>query len=92
MKQQVARLSPHQNAKVLAVLVSTMALVALLPVAAIAMAYGAPMTLDPTLLLVAAVAYVLLNYALTAAGCLLYNGLARVVGGLEFEARGGAET
>lgn len=92
MKQQVARLSPHQNAKVLAVLVSSVALIALLPLGAIAMAYGAPLKLDPTLLLVAAAAYVLLNYVLTAVGCLLYNGLARFVGGLEFEARGGAET
>lgn len=92
MKQQVARLSPHQNAKVLAVLVSAVALIALLPAGAIALAYGAPMALDPTLLLVAGVLYVLLNYAMTALACLLYNLLARVVGGLEFEARGGAET
>ncbi|MBZ8142140.1 hypothetical protein CLD22_19815 [Rubrivivax gelatinosus] len=91
MKQQLARLSPHQNGKVLALLISLVALIALLPLGALAMYFGKPIAPEPTLWLVVAALYLLLSYAFTAIGCLLYNVIARFVGGLEFEARSGSE-
>lgn len=86
MKHQIARLSPHQNAKVFAVLMAVGSLILIVPFALIFSATGLnrngasvlPMLLLP-------IAYLVMGYIMTLVWCALYNALYKVVGGIEFE-------
>lgn len=86
MKQQVTRLSPHQNAKVFAVLMTLGSLVFFVPVMLITAAF-APADAAPPLgmLLVMPVIYLVFGYLMTAAGCWIYNRVVPFIGGIEFE-------
>jgi len=89
MKQQVARLSPHQNGKVFAVLMAASALVILLPLMLIAYGFAPNSASAPPLyaLILLPLFYLVVGYITVAIGCLLYNWLYPFIGGIEFEAR-----
>ena len=94
MKIQISRLSPHQNAKVLAVLmaVGSLPFVALMFVAFYFLpavdAQGNPVQGPPGfLILVFPLVYLVLGYVMVAIGCWLYNLLAKPLGGVEYEVR-----
>lgn len=89
MKQQIARFSPHQNAKVFAILMALGSFVFLVPFMLIAFA-TAPAEARPPLLffLGMPIVYLVVGYVMVAIGCAVYNALYKYVGGIEFEVRG----
>ena len=90
MKQQVTALSPHQNGKVLAVLMAVGSLVFLIPFFLLFAAFGPPEARPPVfMLLIMPVMYLIFGYIMVAIGCLIYNFLAKYVGGIEFESTAG---
>ena len=86
MKQQVVRLSPHQNGKVVAVLMAIGSLVLLIPMFLI-YAVVAPSQVRPpfVMLLMMPLMYLAFGYVMVAIGCALYNFMFRHIGGIEFE-------
>jgi len=88
MKQQVARLSPHQNGKVFAVLMAVGSLVFLVPFSAILLLTSADPNAPPAwLFLLFPVLYLVMGYVSVAVGCWLYNIMFKYIGGIEFEAK-----
>jgi hypothetical protein len=89
MKQQIARFSPHQNGKVFAILMTTGALVFLIPFMLLAFATAPAESRPPVLFFLALpILYLVMGYVSVAAGCAIYNALFKHIGGIEFEARG----
>lgn len=88
MKQQISRLSPHQNGKVFSILMAVGSLVFMVPFMLFAFA-SAPANARPPLLFLLGmpVLYLVMGYVSVAIGCAVYNGLYRHIGGIEFEAR-----
>ncbi|MDM0113069.1 hypothetical protein QTI66_13000 [Variovorax sp. J22R133] len=87
MKQQIKRLSPHQNAKVFASLMAVVSFLLALPLTLIANVVGPKDTAPPLyFILVLPIAYLVIGYVMTVVGCAIYNFIARYVGGFEFEA------
>lgn len=87
MKQQIARLSPHQNGKVFAVLMAVSSLLFLIPFL-LFMATVVPAGQRPPMfmmVIVMPVMYLVIGYVGVAIGCLLYNALFKFIGGIEFE-------
>ena len=93
MKTQIVRLSPHQNAKVLAVYAG---LFSLFFVIVMAVVFTMVRPMDPNgdlvpfpiyLFILLPVVYFVFGYILVAAACALYNLGFRFIGGLEFEAK-----
>jgi drug/metabolite transporter (DMT)-like permease len=88
MKQQVARLSPHQNGKVFAVLMALGSLVFLVPFSAVFWFAPADPNAPPAwLFLLFPVIYLIMGYISVAVGCWLYNVMFKYIGGIEFEAK-----
>ena len=94
MKKQIARLSPHQNGKVVGILSAVMTLIFVVPVFLMFNFFGPPTDqygqaaqFPPFMLFIFPVLYLILGYIVTAIACALYNVLARFVGGFEFETR-----
>jgi len=87
MKQQVARLSPHQNGKVFAILMAVGSLVFLVPFFLFFIA-GAPKEARPPMLMFLAmpVFYLIIGYVMVAVSCMVYNFMFKHIGGIEFEA------
>ncbi|MBU1360770.1 MAG: hypothetical protein KKC79_03530 [Gammaproteobacteria bacterium] len=87
MKQQLVRLSPHQNAKVFAVMMAVSSLVFAVPFFLIpASMFEVPGSSPPFYVILAIpIIYLVLGYVGTFIGCLVYNFLYRFVGGIEFE-------
>ncbi len=88
MKQQIARFSPHQNAKVFAVLMAIGSLVFILPFMVFAgmmapAGMGAPMFV----LVLFPILYLVVGYVTVAIGCAIYNYMYQHIGGIEYEAR-----
>lgn len=88
MKQQVSRLSPHQNGKVFAILMAISSLVFLVP-AMLIMASTMPGGVGPTgwMLLLMPLMYLVIVYVMVGLSCLAYNALVPFIGGIEFETR-----
>lgn len=86
MKQQIARFSPHQNAKVAAVLMAVTSLLFIVPFVLV-FSFVLPAQGRPPLLmfLIMPVMYLVIGYIAVALSCLIYNLLARYTGGIEFE-------
>lgn len=90
VKHQIKRLSPHQNAKVSAVMMAVMSLLIVVPFGLIAMAFspsganGLGMGLGMFIAL--PVIYLVMGYIMTIIGCAIYNFVSRMVGGIEYEA------
>ena len=86
MKQQVQRLSPHQNAKVFAVLMAVSSLIFLIPFSLVMLASAPEQARPPVFFLVAApLMYLVMGYLMTVVGCALYNFMFKYIGGIEFE-------
>lgn len=93
MKQQIERLSPHQNGKVFAVLTAAGSLLFLVPFFMISFA-SAPEAARPPLWFFAVlpVLYLVIGYIMVAVGCWLYNLLFPFIGGIEYTSRTGSAT
>jgi hypothetical protein len=88
MKQQVARLSPHQNAKVIGVLTAIGSLVFIIPAFLIfSMTGGASGGPPASMFLLLPLMYLIFGYLAVAVGCLLYNFMFKYLGGIEYEAQ-----
>lgn len=89
MKQQIARFSPHQNGKVIAVLALVSSIVFMVPFMLLALA-SAPAEARPPLLLFLGmpILYLVIGYVSVAIACAVYNALYKHIGGIEFEAHG----
>lgn len=89
MKQQISRLSPHQNGKVFGVLMAISSLIFLVPFFLIfsatmpAEAGGPPMFM----IIIMPVIYLVVGYLTVAAACAVYNFMFKYLGGIEFEAK-----
>ncbi|HEY8605612.1 MAG TPA: hypothetical protein VIM12_00695 [Noviherbaspirillum sp.] len=90
MKIRITRFAPHQNAKVIAVLMALSSLLFVMPMWLV-------MVLFPVvegqarpaagMFLLFPVMYLVLGYLMVALACWLYNLVCRYVGGIEYEAR-----
>lgn len=89
MKTQITRFSPHQNAKVLAVLMAVSTFVVAMPFLLISLATmpedagGMPLMMVVFL----PVLYFVVGYLMVAVGCWLYNVMFKYIGGIEYEMR-----
>jgi hypothetical protein len=95
MKIQIARLSVLQNAKVVSILMAVWTFLFLIPFYLIAHAFmpavdgrGNPTMLPPLwIVFVFPLIYLIVGFIFTILGCLVYNMLAKVIGGFEYEPR-----
>jgi hypothetical protein len=87
VKIQVQRMSLHQNAKVSAVLVAVLMVLVFAPLMLIASAFGGARGagMSVGMLLIALPVYVVFNYIFVIIACLIYNQVAKFVGGFEYE-------
>ena len=91
MKQQISRLSPHQNGKVFAVLSAVVSLIVLVPVFLIASLSGAGAAGMPLwVIFILPIFYLIVTYIMTVIGCALYNVIVPMTGGIEYDANPGA--
>ena len=91
MKQQISRLSPHQNGKVFGVLAALVSLIVLVPVFLIASVFGAGDRGMPLwAIFIAPVVYLIFTYVFVLAACALYNVVAPMTGGIEYDSSPGA--
>lgn len=101
MKIQIERFSPHQTAKIVAVFLAVGSLVAMIPMLLFMWSVGSP---DPAMrghgpgigmgvgmLILMPVMYLIFGYIMTAIAALIYNFLARYLGGIEFRTRATGE-
>jgi ABC-type Na+ efflux pump permease subunit len=94
MKKQIARLSPHQNGKVLGTLLGLSTAVFIIPVVVIASfatrgavdQHGDPVNFPVFLFIFVPVVYAVFGYLGGAFWCFVYNVLFKYIGGIEFEA------
>ena len=86
MKRHIARFSPHQNGKVLAVVTGALSVFFVAPLL-LYMFFSLPRAEAPPafLLLVMPLVYAVLTYLSVVVGCALYNVLFQYIGGIEFE-------
>lgn len=94
MKTQILRFSPHQNAKVVAILMAVSSLIFVLPMSLMFFLVapqipGAEenMEFPKFVFLLFPFMYLVFGYVSVAIGALFYNFLTRFIGGLEFELR-----
>ena len=86
MRQQVARLSPHQNAKVAAVMMAATSLVFLIPAFLILSLFGAGHAgMRIWMILVVPLFYLVVGYIAGVIGCAIYNVVVPLTGGFEFD-------
>jgi len=94
MKKQIIRFSPHQNAKVSAILMAVGSLIFLIPMFVIFTftvppvdQHGNPTKFLSFMFLILPVVYLIFGYIFTVVGCALYNFFFKYIGGIEFESR-----
>jgi len=92
MKKQIKRISPHQNAKVFAILMAVSSLIFVLPFFVIILfsapavdQHGNPVTFQKYIFLLFPFFYLVIGYLSTAMGCAIYNYLFKFIGGFEYE-------
>lgn len=92
MKKQIKRLSPHQNGKVFAVLMTISAILMFIPMAIVIYFVGSQVDqnsnaveLPISMFAITPMFYLLFGYIFIAIGCAIYNFVYRFVGGFEFE-------
>lgn len=87
MKIQIRRFSVHQNAKVFAVMMAISSLVFAVPFFLLASSFGPKPAGFPSgiFILLLPLMYLVMGYISVAIGCWVYNLLARLTGGIEFE-------
>jgi hypothetical protein len=88
MKQQVAKLSPHQNGKVFGILFAISSLIFVVPFLLIGM-FSRQGSAFPSLIMVVLfpVLYLVLGYIMVFVSCAVYNVLFKHIGGIEFESQ-----
>ncbi len=85
-KHQIKRFSPHQNAKVFAVMTAAMSLIIVVPIMLVMSAFMPGEAKFSALgMLMLPVVYLVFGYIMTVIGCAFYNLVSRFVGGIEFE-------
>ncbi|MHB8348150.1 MAG: hypothetical protein ACYDHM_13440 [Acidiferrobacterales bacterium] len=92
MKKQISRLSPHQNGKVVGILMAVTSLVFVLPMS-IGMflsapaldQHGNPVIFPKLLMILFPVIYLVSGYLFMVVWSFVYNFLFRYIGGFEFE-------
>ena len=93
MKTQIARLSPHQNGKVFAILMALSSFMFVVPMALVFSlipagtdAHGNPVAQPSVfMLLLFPVLYLVMGYVMIALGSVIYNFMFKYVGGIEYE-------
>jgi hypothetical protein len=88
MKKQITRLSPHQNARLVAVLMAFSSLFFVFPILLILSQFApARGHQGPPVLVfwVMPILYLVMGYITVFVGCLIYNFLAKCLGGIEYE-------
>jgi hypothetical protein len=92
MRKQIKRLSPHQNGKVFAILMTVAALFMFIPMAIIMLFVapqvdqnGNPIEFPVVMFAIMPFFYLIFGYIFTVIGCAVYNFFYRFIGGLEFE-------
>jgi hypothetical protein len=88
MKIQISRLSPHQNAKVLSVLMAVGSLIFVVPMFLLFSLMPVPegqQRPPAIILLFFPIIYLVMGYVMISIGCALYNIVTRYVGGIEYE-------
>ena len=93
MKIQIARVSPHQNAKVFGILMGAMTLILAIPMFFLMLSIpagvdrnGNPMAPPPAwIVLLFPFVYLVMGYLMVIIACWFYNVVARFVGGIEYE-------
>ena len=89
MKRRIERLSPHQNAKIFAVLVGAVSALFVLPfMVYMFFTLPRPEALPAFFVVVLPLGYAVLAYVSVVVGCALYNVLFKYIGGIEFEIGG----
>jgi len=99
MKKQIKRVSIHQNAKVLSLLMAISSLFMLVPMFAI-MAYqmpshdaqGNPIDSPYAMFVIMPIFYLVFGYISIAIGSWIYNFLAKKIGGFEYETQEKSES
>lgn len=90
MKQQVARFSPHQNAKVAAVLMAVTSLIFIIPFFLLASMFGAGQAGMPIwMIIILPLIYLVMGYIGVVIGCAIYNVIVPFTGGIEYESTAG---
>jgi hypothetical protein len=90
MKHQIERFSPHQNAKVFAVIMAVISLVGFIPFVLFTVASTpapAQMRLPVYLFIFFPIFYLVFGYIMVAIGCTFYNFIFKYLGGFEYESR-----
>lgn len=94
MKVQIARLSPHQNGKVAAVLMALSSLLLMVPLALVFAyipsgvdAHGNPVSPPMGMLLLFPVIYLVMGYVMVALACVIYNVMFKFIGGIEYQTK-----
>lgn len=95
MKNQIARLSPHQNGKVFAVLMALSSLVFVVPMAIVFSfipagvdPQGNPIAQPPVAMFIFfPFFYLVMGYIMVAGGSAFYNFMFRYIGGIEYESK-----
>jgi len=87
MKTRIQKFSPHQNAKVFAVLMAVTSLIFVVPFMLLFSAMSPGMKALPvSSMLIIPIVYLIFGYISVVIGCWVYNLLAKFTGGIEFEA------
>ncbi len=89
MKTQITRFSPHQNAKVVSILMAVTSLIFIIPMT-LMMSFiqskpGMNLGPSPILFFIAPIFYLLFTYVIVFLGSMIYNFMAAYTGGIEFE-------
>jgi len=89
MKQQISRLSPHQNGKVFGIMMALVSLVILILFTLMYAVFTPATANTPSLfmLLLLQVIYLVLGYLATVIGSAFYNLVYRFVGGIAYESK-----
>ena len=88
MTRRIQRFTPHQNAKVVAVLTGAVSVLFVVPLLCF-MLLSVPRAAAPPafLALLLPLGYAVMAYLSVLVGCALYNSLYKYIGGIEFEER-----
>lgn len=89
MKKQIKRLSPHQNGKVIGILLAACSFVFVLFTVTLNSftVFGIANGKGLIVLLAAPVVYFIMGYLFTALFCFIYNFTFQYIGGIEFEVK-----
>jgi hypothetical protein len=85
MKHQITRITPHQNAKVLALWMAACSILVLIPIGIIAARLSPAEDWTVWSLVLMPVFYLVIGYGMVWIGAVIYNAVAKYVGGMEYE-------